>query len=309
MSERCLIALGTASQVPTRCRNHNGYFLRWGKVGLLFDPGEGTQRQMTHYGVAASSIHHILITHLHGDHCLGLASLVQRLSLDRVAHPVHLFFPASGQRYIEHLLDASIYFRAAQIVEHPIHAPGVIWRESDFNLEAMPLDHPVETYGYRLVEPDRINLLPERLAALGLDGPRVGELKRRGSVVLGGRRVELAEVSRVRRGQRFAFVMDTRACDNAQYLAADCDAALFESTFLSSEAEQAQAYGHLSAADAARLARAANCRHLLLTHFSQRYQSSAPFLAEASTIHPRVSVLDDGDVIDLSLPAESSDKA
>jgi ribonuclease Z len=85
MSARELVVLGTASQAPTRTRNHNGYLLRWDDEGILFDPGEGTQRQLTLAGVAASAITRICITHFHGDHCLGLPGVIQRLSLDRVA--------------------------------------------------------------------------------------------------------------------------------------------------------------------------------------------------------------------------------
>ena len=83
MSARELVVLGTASQAPTRYRNHNGYLLRWDAEGLLFDPGEGTQRQMLLAGVASSAITRICLTHFHGDHCLGLPGVLQRLSLDR----------------------------------------------------------------------------------------------------------------------------------------------------------------------------------------------------------------------------------
>ena len=94
---RELVVLGTASQVPTRTRNHNGYLLRWDGEGLLFDPGEGTQRQMIHAGVSAAQITRICLTHLHGDHCFGLPGVLSRLALDGVAHPVHLHYPAIGR--------------------------------------------------------------------------------------------------------------------------------------------------------------------------------------------------------------------
>jgi ribonuclease Z len=93
---RELVVLGTASQVPTRTRNHNGYLLHWDGEGLLFDPGEGTQRQMIHAGVSASQITRICLTHVHGDHCFGLPGVLSRMVLDRVTHPVHLHYPASG---------------------------------------------------------------------------------------------------------------------------------------------------------------------------------------------------------------------
>src|ERR1041384_1926766 len=103
MSHRRFYALGTASQVPTRHRNHNGYLLRWDDEGFLFDPGEGTQRQMAFAGAAASDITRICVTHFHGDHCLGVPGIVQRLNLDRVPHTVTAHYPASGTEFFARL--------------------------------------------------------------------------------------------------------------------------------------------------------------------------------------------------------------
>jgi ribonuclease Z len=106
---RELVVLGTASQVPTRDRNHNGYLLRWDREGVLFDPGEGTQRQLTHAGVAVSTIRRVCITHAHGDHCLGLPGVLQRLSLDGIERPVDVHFPAEAATTIERLRSATPY--------------------------------------------------------------------------------------------------------------------------------------------------------------------------------------------------------
>ena len=124
MSSRELIALGTSSQVPTRERSQNAYLLRWDGEGILFDPGEGSQRQLTLAGIAANSIHHICITHFHGDHCLGLAGIVQRLSLDRCEHRVHLFYPESGQTYVDRLCSATIYQSQVELILHRIPISG-----------------------------------------------------------------------------------------------------------------------------------------------------------------------------------------
>src|SRR5918912_4547873 len=97
--------------------------LLWDDLGILFDPGEGTQRQMTLAGLSAAQITHIAITHFHGDHCLGLAGIVQRLSLDRVPHPVEVVYPASGQAYFERLRYASVYHEAATLVPRPLVVP------------------------------------------------------------------------------------------------------------------------------------------------------------------------------------------
>ena len=126
MSSRELVVLGTASQVPTRKRNHNGYLLRWDGTGFLFDPGEGTQRQMTYAGVSAHDIHHLCLTHFHGDHCLGVPGVVQRLSLDRVTYPVHAHYPAVGAEHFRHLRYASAFDEVVDVREHPIVRAGEI---------------------------------------------------------------------------------------------------------------------------------------------------------------------------------------
>src|SRR5881392_712618 len=134
MSARELVVLGTASQAPTRHRNHNGYFLRWDKEGILFDPGEGTQRQLTIAGLSASAITRICIGHFHGDHCLGLAGIIQRLSLENVG-TVTVHYPASGQVYFERLSRASIFAGFEKLDPRPIKAAGILHEDGGLILE------------------------------------------------------------------------------------------------------------------------------------------------------------------------------
>ncbi|MFF2776600.1 ribonuclease Z [Streptomyces sp. NPDC058052] len=277
MSVRELVVLGTASQVPTRHRNHNGYLLRWDGHGLLFDPGEGTQRQMLRAGVAAHDLHRICVTHFHGDHSLGLAGVIQRINLDQVPHQVTAHYPASGQHFFERLRYATAYRESVELTEAPVADDGVLAVTGAFTLEARRLSHPVESFGYRLTEPDGRRLLPGRLAAHGIKGPDVGRLQREGR--LGG--VGLDEVSEVRRGQRFAFVMDTRLCDGVHALAEGADMLVIESTFLDEDVRLAEDHGHLTAGQAAAVARDAGVRHLVLTHFSQRYSDPSEFERQA----------------------------
>jgi ribonuclease Z len=277
LSARELVVLGTASQVPTRHRNHNGYLLRWDGEGVLFDPGEGTQRQMLRAGVAAYDINRICVTHFHGDHSLGLAGVIQRINLDRVPHPVTAHYPASGQHFFERLRYATAYRETAELTEAPVTGDGVLARTPAYTLDTRRLSHPVESYGYRLTEPDGRRMLPELLAARGVAGPDIGRLQRAG--VLGG--VTLDEVSEARRGQRFAFVMDTRLCDGVYALAEGCDVLVIESTFLDEDTQLATDHGHLTAGQAARVAREAGVGHLVLTHFSQRYGDPEEFERQA----------------------------
>jgi ribonuclease Z len=299
MSQRRFIALGTASQVPTRSRNHNGYFLRWDAEGLLFDPGEGTQRQMIYAGVAASDITKIFITHFHGDHCLGLAGVLQRLSLDRIPHTVQIFYPQSGQEFLNNLKNASIYHQTADIEEHPISAPGVIFEDNNLTIETHQLEHSAESWGYRINEKDSVTMLPEKLNRYGIERENIGKLQRLGSIEIDEKIYNLADFSTHKKGQTFAFVMDTKVCKNIYKLATDVDLLVCESTYLKSETEEAIAHGHLTATQAAKIAKNSGANLLVLTHFSQRYQNIKDFLEEAKEIHKSVVAVKDGDFVDL----------
>jgi ribonuclease Z len=263
--------------VPGRDRNHNGYLLRWDGEGILFDPGEGTQRQMLRAGVAAHDLNRICVTHFHGDHSLGLAGVIQRINLDQVAHEITAHYPRSGRRFFDRLRYATAYRETVALTEAPVDADGPLAVTRSYTLEARRLSHPVESYGYRLVEPDGRRMLPDRLAAHGVQGPDVGRLQREGR--LGD--VSLEDVSEVRRGQRFAFVMDTRLCDGVHALAEGCDLLVIESTFLDEDTDLAVEHGHLTAGQAAAVARDAGVRHLVLTHFSQRYTEPEEFERQA----------------------------
>jgi ribonuclease Z len=283
VSARELVVLGTASQAPTRFRNHNGYFLRWDAEGILFDPGEGAQRQLLLAGVPASAITRVCITHFHGDHCLGLPGIVQRLSLDRVEHPVPVHFPASGAVYAERLLAAAAFHETADVRPCPAE-PGVVVDAPPFTVVARRLDHHPDTLGWRIEEPDGRRMLPDALDAAGIRGPDIARLQREGTLGVAGRTVTLEEVSVHRRGQVFAFVMDTRRCDAAAELAEGADMLVCEATFVSGEEDLAEAYGHLTAAQAAALARDAGVRLLVLTHYSQRHPDEQAFLDDARAV-------------------------
>ncbi|MGN6681256.1 MAG: ribonuclease Z [Streptosporangiaceae bacterium] len=311
MSNRELVVLGTASQVPTRRRNHNGYFLRWDGEGLLFDPGEGTQRQMQFAGVTASHISRICITHFHGDHCLGVPGVLQRMSLDEVSHEVEVCYPASGREVFGHLRHAAIYRDSVSLVERPIAVDGPVsidaqagaaglagvdgpgqaivggvaepGQAAGFRLEARELSHTLPTVGYALVEAEGRRMLPDKLAAAGVAGSDIGRLQRDGRLVVSGRTVTVEEMSEPKPGQRFAFIMDTRLCDAAIALAENADMVVCECTFADADAALAREYGHLTAGEAGRIATESGARCLVLTHFSQRYdeETTDRLVAEA----------------------------
>ena len=293
MSNRELVVLGTASQAPTRARNHNGYFLRWDDEGLLFDPGEGTQRQMLFADITAHHVTRICVTHFHGDHCMGLPGVLQRMALDQVTGTVEVAYPASGADMFDRMRKLSLFDDTLILRERPVPAAGaVLFDGPAFRLEARPLSHRVPAVGYRLSEPDGRHLLPAELTARGITGPDVGRLQRAGFIERNGGVVHLADVSVHRRGQKFAFIMDTRLCDAAFELADDADLLVCESTFADADAALADDYGHLTAGQAGQIAAAAGARRLVLTHFSQRYDDAGmtQLLRDASAAF-------DGDII------------
>ncbi|MFC9972771.1 ribonuclease Z [Spirillospora sp. NPDC127200] len=298
MSTRDLLVLGSASAVPTRNRNHNGYLLRFDGRGLLFDPGEGTQRQLVRAGAAANDVHWICVTHFHGDHCLGVPGMVQRIARDGVAHRVDAAFPASGSVYWERLRHATAFHDTDVIHDHPLSGEvmGIDTGDAPFSLVARRLSHPVEAYGYRLAEPDGVRMLPAELARRGVRGPLVRRLQEEGRVTApDGTAVTLAECSVPRPGQKVAFIMDTRMCDAVPELADGADMLIIESTFLDEEVALATAYGHLTAGQAGEVAAGAGARLLVLTHFSERYreedeprfveQAAAAFGGEIVLVH------------------------
>lgn len=256
----------------------------WDGEGLLFDPGEGTQRQLLLAGVPVSRVTRLCLTHFHGDHCLGVPGIIQRLSVDDVGHRVHAYFPASGSEFFARLRHVCAFHERADVSEVPVSVDGPV-AEGPFGvLEVMRLDHPVDAIGYRLVEPDSRRFVPELLAQYGIAGTAVGELQRVGSIRLRDRVVQLSDVTAPRPGQKFAFVMDTRLCDAAFALAEGVDLLVIEATFLDEDADLADRYGHLTVGQAARVAAEYGVRRLVLTHFSQRYTDMTRHREQAAEV-------------------------
>lgn len=302
MSSYELTVLGTSSLVPTRTRNHNGYFLRWGSTGVLFDCGEGTQRQLTLAGISVRSINVICLTHLHGDHCLGLPGVLQRISLDQVPHSVTVVYPAESQEYVERLHRASIFYDQADIRFLPVEPsaePRELLTTADLCLSAASLKHRVPTIGYRVEDLPGVSFDTEALVSRGITGPLVGELHRHGQININGVVTRLEEVTHTRRRRSFAFIMDTSPCQAAELLAAATDLMVMEATYTSELSEQAHQHGHSTALDAARTAAVAGATRLALSHFSARYTSTDGHIREASAEHPNVMALEDLDRLEI----------
>lgn len=293
MTARDIIILGCSSQQPTRFRNHGAYLVRWNEEGLLFDPGEGTQRQFIFANIAPPVVNRILISHFHGDHCLGLGSFLMRLNLDKVTHPIHCYYPASGKVYFDRLRYGTIYHETIKVIEHPVSKAGLVHDDGKFRIEATFLEHGVENIGWRVTEADTRKYNPEKLKESGVVGEMVRQLQEKGSVIVNGQEVRLEDVSWIRKGDSIAVVIDTRFCRNAIDIARGAKILICESTYQEEHRDLAHRNFHMTAKEAATIAKEAGVEQLILTHFSARYLNGKGFELEARQVFPNSHVAED----------------
>ena len=293
MTVRDLIILGCSSQQPTRLRNHGAYLLRWNNEGFLMDPGEGTQRQFIFADVAPTCVTRILITHFHGDHCLGLGSMLMRLNLDKVKHPIHCYYPASGKVYFDRLRYSTMYHEQIEVIEHPVFEDGVVHDDGEFIIEAKFLAHGVDNCAYKITEKDTVKFDKQKLQSLGISGIMMKKILADGKISTDSGDILLSDVSHIRKGDSFALVIDTRFCSEAIEIAKGAKLLLCESTYLEEHKDLAYHHYHLTARQAAEIANKAQVNQLILTHFSARYTDLNLFTKEASEIFSNVDFADD----------------
>jgi len=306
-----LTFLGTGAAIPSLDRNVASLALAREGETLLFDCGEGTQRQMMRYGVSFS-VRDIFFTHFHADHLLGLTGLVRTLGLQDRTDPLRLYGPRGARRVLEHTLAVGIERNKFPVQIEEL-APGDKVSRPEYDVVALEADHRAPSLAYVLLEHTRLGRFqPERVRDLGVpEGPLWGRLHRGETVELpDGRRVGPADlVGPPRPGRKVVISGDTRPSATITEAAARADLLVHEATFSAEEAEKAAQTGHSTASDAAGIARDAGVRRLVLTHISARYTREAPeLLAEAQAVFPESMVARDGLVVDVPFAdAEASE--
>ena len=286
-----VIPLGTGSAMPTRGRHFSSFALRRGGRLLLFDCGEGTQFRLLEAGLKSARLEAVFITHFHGDHFYGLMGLLSTLGLLKRRDSLTIAGPR-GLRDLIHLMPGL----ATERLTFPIHFVAleegmghtVVYETDEFTVEARPLVHSIFAAGYRFEEKARPgNLDVEAARALGVtDYQHYRCLKSGQPVTLeDGRRVRPEEVViPASPGASFAYVTDTRPCENGRLLARGVDVLYHEATFSRDDRERALETQHATAHEAATVARDAGAARLLIGHFSARYQTPAPLLEEARAV-------------------------
>jgi ribonuclease Z len=294
--------LGTGAACPTVDRNVSSLAVHREGEMLLFDCGEGTQRQMMRYGVGFS-FREIFFTHYHSDHMLGVIGLFRTMGLLDRREGVTLYGPRGAQRILSGALAVGIE-RTKFPVEIIEIKPGDRLGRDGYELRVFETEHRADTVGYALVEQDRLGRFdPERARQLGIpEGPLWGRIHKGEPVQLpDGRTITPAElVGAARPGRTVVFSGDTRPHPAVVAAARQADLLVHEATFGEDERARALETGHSTAREAAIVARDAGARRLVLTHVSARYSREAPeLLAEARAVFPETVVARDGLAIEV----------
>ena len=296
--------LGTSAAVPTVDRNVSALMLQREGELLLFDCGEGTQRQMMRY-TAGFAVEDVFITHYHADHTLGIPGLLRTMGLQGRTAPVRLHGPRGAQRHLGALVALGMERPKFPVEIVELRAGDVLPR-GEYDLVVGEANHKGDCLAYAIAERDRLGRFdPERARALGIpEGPMWGKIHTGESVTLGdGRVVAPTElVGAPRPGRRLVYSGDTTVCAGVAELARGADLLIHEATFGADERERAAETGHSTAAGAATVARDAGVKRLVLTHISARYTREAPELvAEAREIFAGTEVARDGMVVEVPL--------
>ncbi|WP_217556524.1 ribonuclease Z [Paenibacillus sp. GbtcB18] len=291
-----LYFLGTGAGMPARHRNVTSIVLNLlperGSI-WFFDCGEGTQHQILRSPVKLSKSEKLFVTHLHGDHIFGLPGLLSSRSYQGGDTPFTIYGPKGIKAYVDMSLQLSQVHLDYELAIREIPSEGgVVFEDESFRVEAAPLDHRIECFGYRIVEKDLPGKLQqEKLHELGITaGPLYGRLKQGQTVKLeDGRELRGSDfVGPSIKGRTVTILGDTKPCDNSTLLAEGADVLVHEATFGAEREDLAAAYDHSTTEQAARTAAEGGVGALIMTHISSRYQGEGAerLLEEARAIHP-----------------------
>lgn len=290
-----IVFLGTGSAVPTKMRNHIGVLLKHEGESMLFDCGEGIQRQFRYAEENPCKLTKIFISHWHGDHVLGIPGLLQSLMLNDYSKTLQIYGPKGTKLFVKKIMDLFVNVGKLDIEVNEI-SKGKFIDEEDYYLEAFEMDHGTHCLAYSFVEKDKLNIDKTKLEKLKIkQGKEFAKLKQGKDVMIDGKKIKAKDITYIKKGKKFAYVLDSRENSNIIKVAKDADVFICESTYLH-EKEMAKEYGHLTAGQAAGYAKKANVKKLFLVHLSQRHEfNSKEFLSEARKIFKNTELAKDLD--------------
>ncbi len=294
-----LVFLGTSAGVPTESRSLPSLALVWSGEIILFDVGEGTQHRMIKAQLSPVKVTKIFITHMHGDHVLGLPGLIMTMSLMKRTQPLEVFGPPGIKTFLNCLLptihedEESTKF---SIIVNEITQDGLVVSEKDYEVYSIKVKHSIENRAYKFVEKDRPGKFNEEVAnKLGIpEGPLRKELIEGKSITLNGKVItpEMV-VGPPRPGFKLVYTGDTAYSENLVEFSKDVDILVHESTFDSSKEDAAKKVFHSLASDAAVVAALSRAKKLVLTHFSARYKDPSVLVEDARRVFKNVVAAED----------------
>jgi ribonuclease Z len=298
--------LGTAASRPTVGRNVSAIAVQRGADAMLFDCGEGTQRQMMRYG-SGFAVADIFVTHLHADHFLGVIGLIRTMGLQGRTEVLRLWGPPGSRALLTQAVHLGIDRVPFEVIVDELEA-GCVLKRDGYDILPYRSRHGVNSLGFALVEAARLGRFhPERARALGVpEGPLFGRLHRGEAVQVDGRVISAAEVvGEPRPGRRVVYSGDTRPCRATIDAARGADLLIHDATFAQDEADRAKTTGHSTAREAAEIAASAGVERLVLTHLSARYaEDPKPLEREARDVFENTQVAWDGMTIEVPLRDE-----
>lgn len=285
--------LGTAATQPTKERNVSGILLTYENENIMIDCGEGTQRQMRIKGLKNTKITKILLTHFHGDHVLGLGGLIRTLGSSAYDKTLEVYGPKDSKKYFSNLMNSSIFNEKVDVKVTELNK-GIFFKSDKFRLECIPLNHSAPCLGYSFIEEDKRKINLDYLKKFGLaQHPLLGELQKGRDIEYKGKIIKASKATTLVPGKKVTFLIDTGLCKEAVELAKNSDLLVCEATFAESEKEMAREVKHLTAKQAAKIAKKSKVKKLVLTHFSQRYKTTDQILKEAKSIFKNVECAKD----------------
>jgi ribonuclease Z len=289
-----LIFLGTSSAIPTNHRNHSAIALKgFGEI-ILFDCGEGTQRQMTRARLSPMKINKIFITHFHGDHILGVPGMIQSMAFRGRTETLNIFGPPGLSVLIENIKNLGYFALSFEIKVHEV-LDGIVHDEEDYSVSCCRTEHSVLNLSYSVNEKRAPKFIKERALECGVKpGPDFGKLQRGIPVKVGEIIINPEQVlGEERVGRKIVYSGDTAPCNQMINFSKDADILIHESTYNNKHRENAIETRHSTAAMAAEIAKKACVKKLVLTHISTRYKDTKALEKEAIEVFENTVVADD----------------
>ncbi|MBI4154053.1 ribonuclease Z [Candidatus Woesearchaeota archaeon] len=285
--------LGTSSMVPTKARNHAGVLLIYQDETILFDCGEGTQRQFRIAGISPTKITKICITHWHGDHVLGLPGLLNTLSANNYNKTLQIYGPRGTKDYLKKTVETFASKAEIEIKAHEI-GEGIFAEHKAFTLEAFPVKHSAPCLAFTFKEKDKRKIDIAVLKKYGLsNNPVIKQLQEGKDITWDGKKISAEEATSTITGKKITYITDTLYFDQLADFAKHADILISEATYDDTLLEKAVQHRHMTSTQAATIAKKAEAKKLVLTHFSQRYKKVDKLLQQAKKTFPKAEAAKD----------------